>query len=191
MTKLGLVLISISLMAGLLAWGSLSPKAPQEQEATPSTLGHYDLNILQMAYQHHLANRCNEAISWYSEYLRLYPNQSLVYVNRADAYFRLGKYKLAFADADKAIKLDPNESFAYCNRGEAALYLGKAQAAISDLDRAISLNPKFGGEPYYYRSKACLKLGRKDQAAKDLKESQRLEFDPQKITAYYQVAPVK
>ena len=61
------------------------------------------------------------------------------YNNRGYAKARLGGYKEATEDYDKAIDIDPDYAFAYTNRGSAKDKLGDREAAIKDFSKAIEI----------------------------------------------------
>ena len=56
---------------------------------------------------------------------------------------KLGNYKGAIADYDKAIKLNPKDAKAYNNRGGTKNMLGDYKGAIADWEKAIELNPSY------------------------------------------------
>jgi len=53
-------------------------------------------------------NRYSEAVTEFSEAIRLYPDGAGVYCNRGTAYGQLGRYSEAIADFEKALQLDPS-----------------------------------------------------------------------------------
>ena len=55
----------------------------------------------------------------YTKYLRLIPYNVRVYINRGNAYKKLGKYQLAIDDYSRAIRINPDYADAYNNRGSA------------------------------------------------------------------------
>ena len=65
------------------------------------------------------------------------------YFLRGNTKYRLGQYKAAIADYNKAIRLKPNEANIYTIRGFAKTKLGLHATAISDFDKAIQLKPDY------------------------------------------------
>ncbi len=87
--------------------------------------------------------RLEEAIAEYDEAIRLDPQLTLAYNNRAATYVNLGQYQKAIQDYDKVIRLNPQLVVAYNNRGFAYDELGQHERAIQDYDEAIRLNPQY------------------------------------------------
>jgi len=112
-------------------------------------------------------------------------------VERAAAYACLGQFQKAIEDCDRAENLAPPQQkrallknddgksgdrfgieHSLCvNRAFAYLGTKRYKNALDDLNKAISLDPK-DGEPYYWRAKVYMKLGRPDDT--DMKESEKL-----------------
>jgi serine/threonine protein kinase/Tfp pilus assembly protein PilF len=97
--------------------------------------------------------------------LRLKPDTALAWNNRGCAYYDLGYYHQAVADATEGLKYvkQPDLSF---NRAAAYVGLGEHAKALADLSTAIDrapLNPKW----YVHRSALHARLGNLKQAQKD------------------------
>ena len=60
-----------------------------------------------------------EAIKYYSESLKLNPNEASTYANRAQAHIKLKDYTAAKNDANKSLEIDPDYLKAYYRRGMA------------------------------------------------------------------------
>lgn len=101
--------------------------------------------------------------------------QAQAYNNRGIGYKSKGKYKLAIADYNMAIKLAPKFATAYGNRGNLYLKLGNFARAISDDTMAIKLAPDNAAN-YNNRAAAYYKVGDKEKAIADLRKA--LEIDP-------------
>jgi Flp pilus assembly protein TadD len=65
-------------------------------------------------------NDYEQAITAFSEAIRLDPGNAQAYGSRGLAYYRQGKYERAIADYDRAIELDSNNPVAYTQRGGCA-----------------------------------------------------------------------
>ena len=89
------------------------------------------------------------------------------------AHGRLGYYKKAMKDFDRAIELNPKDARAYYNRGLAYGMLGNDDQAIKDYGMAIDLNPKYA-DAYCNRGTAYHNLGNYNQATNDLRIAARL-----------------
>jgi lipoprotein NlpI len=89
-------------------------------------------------------NRFDEAIRLYDKALAeggLPSNDEIVvYLNRATAYYRLGRFDQAIADYTTVIKRQPSAQ-AYDDRGNAYRLSGRYAEAIADLSEAIRRDP--------------------------------------------------
>jgi tetratricopeptide (TPR) repeat protein len=81
------------------------------------------------------------AIAYFTEAIKLNPEDDKAYCNRGAAYFSERKYDKAIADLTKVIELNPEDGEAYYSRGAAYALYRKYDNAIADLDKAIELNP--------------------------------------------------
>jgi tetratricopeptide (TPR) repeat protein len=72
--------------------------------------------------------------------IKLYPEGTAAYFNRALAKTELKDYAGAIEDYTTAIKKDPNPGMAYYNRGLLKLKLKDNQGACGDLEKAQSLH---------------------------------------------------
>jgi Tfp pilus assembly protein PilF len=69
------------------------------------------------------------------------PKTSEEYTERGFKYYKEGKYDLALADYDTAIKLEPKNGKAYSRRGCVYAAQEKFDLAIADGKKAIELEP--------------------------------------------------
>ena len=83
----------------------------------------------------------NNAITHYTEALRLKPSYAEAYFKRGNAYLHMEKYNRALKDYDEAIRLNPQSAAAYYNRGLAYQNLGRQELANQNFDEAIRLDP--------------------------------------------------
>ena len=79
--------------------------------------------------------------------------RALMHSNRGNRYTKMGEYKEALAEYDKAIDLNKYLAEVYFNRGITYRALGKAAQGIPDLTRVIELDPGFY-KAYYDRGNA-------------------------------------
>lgn len=89
------------------------------------------------------AGRYQEALDCFSHSLRLFPRQTAGYLNRAEAYIKLGK----FADAEKDCTIclaingsncnEDTKAATYLRRGVVRKYLNKLSEAREDLHKAL------------------------------------------------------
>ena len=90
--------------------------------------------------------KCNAAI-------KLNPNNSFAYNNRALDYYYSNNFEAALADYAKAIQIDPKLVQAYVNRGLIYMSLQNYNQAISEFNAAININSNYI-EPYNNRGVA-------------------------------------
>ena len=123
-----------------------------------------------------------DAISDYTEAIKLDPKDKDVYYNRGVAKNKLGNYTEAILDYNEVIKLDPKDKDAHYNKGNANINLGNYEDAILDYDQAIKLDPKYK-DAYYNRGVAKSNLGNNNEAILDYDEV--IKLDPKDKDAYY------
>jgi len=89
-------------------------------------------------------NDFDPAMADHDEAVRLAPDLSSVYVNRALGWVRLGKREPAGEDVEKAIALDPGNAQAYFTRAEMNRYTPeRREQVIADYGKAIALQPDY------------------------------------------------
>jgi Tfp pilus assembly protein PilF len=76
-----------------------------------------------------------------SNALELSPNDTVLYFNRAFAYFNMGDFEKALEDYNKAIELSPEDAEAYFRRANIFLQLDNIQEAVSDFETFLELDP--------------------------------------------------
>ena len=122
-----------------------------------------------------------DAITAYSEAIRLQPDFANAYVNRGLANEKLGQHESAIMDYSSAIKIDPTLARAYNNRGSAKRKLGQYFLALEDLSTAIQLDPRYV-KAYVNRGNAKNSLGHPNEALEDFNTA--LALDPNSAEAY-------
>ncbi|WP_338354481.1 tetratricopeptide repeat protein, partial [Fructobacillus tropaeoli] len=80
----------------------------------------------------HTSQNHEHNIKFYSEEIKLNPENSDAYFNRGNAYVRLKNYEQAITDYSEVIRLNPDNEKAYYNRGTAYVRLKNYEQAITD-----------------------------------------------------------
>jgi tetratricopeptide (TPR) repeat protein len=114
------------------------------------------------------------AVYYFTEALKVKPNDFNSYNNRAWSKYLMNQCTGALSDANQSIAISPNE-FNYHTRACIYLCLDRCREALTDYDKAFSLATK--KESYYYGdrglARAC--LGDNTNAETDLKKAIELE----------------
>ncbi|POM74383.1 Prefoldin, alpha subunit [Phytophthora palmivora] len=104
--------------------------------------------------------RFQAAAQYYSQAIELDPTSHILYGNRAAAYHRLKKYKLALEDSDVAVSLHEPWVKGHYRRGCALAALEQYDEAADSFERAMELCPtdnKLGEKAKQMREKAKAK----------------------------------
>lgn len=88
----------------------------------------------------------------------------------------------------QAINLNPLSALFHAKRGQAYLKLVKPNACIRDCDRALEMNSD-SAAAYKFRGRAHRLLGNWEQAAKDLRQACKLDFDEEADEWLREVTP--
>ena len=116
------------------------------------------------------------AIKYFSHSLKLNNQNPLVFINRANSYFSIKKYKKAIKDYSKAIKLDSINPVPYNNRAYGNFSLDKKNNfSFSDYMVALELDRN---NPIIYKNLAMLYLGREEniKAFENFRKYYELEY---------------
>ena len=124
----------------------------------------------------------DEEIRFNTEAIRLQPDFSEAFYNRAHARHRKGDLDGALADYNQAIQLKPDYAEAFINRGFERQAKGDLEGALEDYNRAIQLKPD-DAEALNHRGRARQAAGDLDGALEDY--SQAIQLKPDFINAYY------
>jgi tetratricopeptide (TPR) repeat protein len=85
------------------------------------------------------SGRFEEAVTEYTNALRLYPNNALCLSDRSYTYLILSRYHDARNDAEKAVKLDPSSSTSWSRLGYANMRLASYGSAKTAFEQALRL----------------------------------------------------
>ncbi len=98
-----------------------------------------------------------QAVSDYTEAIKLDTTESLYIARRGDEYRLLGKYDLSVADFDRAIEMDPESANYYMQRGWVKdEFQGNHTDGLADYTTAIELDSSLA-YTYLYRGRAYKK----------------------------------
>ena len=95
-----------------------------------------------------------KALEYFSENLKLHPNDPECYIDRADSYFVSRSWDLAINDYGMSLDLKPANSDVWLNKGIALLNSGKPEDACHDFRIAFGLGNKRVSD---YISRNCIK----------------------------------
>lgn len=123
------------------------------------------------------------AIADYDEAIRLDPNETRYYSQRASLNEKLERFEAVVADYDTLIRLNPNDAGHYYGRGCAKQRLEQYESAIADYDEAIRLDPN---EACYYSQRASTHAQLKRHAAAFVDYEKAIELKPEETKFYRQ-----
>ncbi|MGD8995253.1 MAG: tetratricopeptide repeat protein [Syntrophobacterales bacterium] len=117
--------------------------------------------------------RLNEAISHYSEALRLKPGAFEVHNNLANALAAQGSVNEAIQHYFEALRLEPDYDKAHNNLGNVLAGTGRGEEAIIHYSEAIKINPDYAGA-HYNLANALAAQGSVDEAIQHYFEALRI-----------------
>ncbi|MGD8313734.1 MAG: tetratricopeptide repeat protein, partial [Syntrophobacterales bacterium] len=117
--------------------------------------------------------RLNEAISHYSEALRLKPGAFEVHNNLANALAAQGSVDEAIQHYFEALRLEPDYDKAHNNLGNVLAGTGRGEEAIIHYSEAIKINPDYAGA-HYNLANALAAQGSVDEAIQHYFEALRI-----------------
>lgn len=115
-------------------------------------------------------------------------DQASDYRSKAAAAFADQNYTESIAMYTEAIKLNPTNALFYAKRGQTFLKLSKPNACIRDCDRALECNCD-SAAAYKFRGRAHRLLGHWEEAAKDLRQACKIDFDEEADEWLREVTP--
>lgn len=95
-----------------------------------------------------------KALEYFSENLKLHPDDPMCYIDRANSYLSLKSWDPAIKDYSMSLDLDPDNSDAWLNKGTAQLNSGKTADACHDFRQSLRLGNKRATD---YISRYCIK----------------------------------
>jgi tetratricopeptide (TPR) repeat protein len=100
-----------------------------------------------------------------------HPEYDVVYANFADLLIKLGNFQRAFDLAAEAAQRNPGEPRNFFLAGKALVQAGRSDLSVRWFEQAITLDSDYP-EPHYLLSQAFRKLGRLQDADRELKSFQ-------------------
>jgi protein O-GlcNAc transferase len=104
-----------------------------------------------------------------------HPEYDVVYANFADLLIKLGNFQRAFDLAAEAAERNPGEPRNLFLAGKALAQLGRSDISVRWFERAIALKPDYP-EPHYQLSQAYRRLGRTEDADRELEAFQAAQL---------------
>uniref|UniRef100_D3TLF5 Hsp70-interacting protein n=1 Tax=Glossina morsitans morsitans TaxID=37546 RepID=D3TLF5_GLOMM len=108
--------------------------------------------------------------------------------SEAAAAYSEQRYGEAIDFYTQAIELNPGNALFHAKRGQAFLKLQKPNACIRDCNRALAINCD-SAAAYKFRGRAHRLLGNWEEAAKDLRQACKLDFDEEADEWLREVTP--
>jgi|WetSurMetagenome_2_1015567.scaffolds.fasta_scaffold62367_2 tetratricopeptide (TPR) repeat protein len=111
-----------------------------------------------------------EAITEYTEAIRLRPDDNVLYYNRGSCYMQSNNDDAALQDFNKSLELKRDNYLAYVKITTIYANRGMFDDAISSINTAITLQPD-NAEAFYYRGKVFEKKGSNIEAVEDIRHA--------------------
>lgn len=138
------------------------------------------MNKLEKAKELFNANKFNEAIGLFSDFLVEEPNHADALFFRAICYRKVENYEQSISDFTAIIERLNDEATIYSERAVSYYHLKNYKAAVDDLNKAVVLDPN---NPYRYSSRAYIRAYIDiDGAMADYEKA--IELDPQDDISY-------
>lgn len=138
--------------------------------------------IFLKGYNAYTTKKYEDAVYYYSGYLKIFPESDAVLYNRGLALFKLERYKESIRDFNKAIELGDNSASIFYSRGKDYQGLGEYDLALKDFNYAITLYPN-SPESLNKRGECYLEMGDYQNAIKDF--SYAINLDDSYSLYYY------
>nr|XP_005887078.1 PREDICTED: sperm-associated antigen 1 [Bos mutus] len=129
-----------------------------------------------------------DALSKYSECLKINNKECAIYTNRALCYLKLGQFEEAKQDCDQALQMDHGNVKACYRRALAHKGLKNYQKSLNDLNKVLLLDPSIV-EAKMELEEVTRILNIKDNAASFNKEKERRKIEIQEVSEGHQEEP--
>ncbi|KAB0362451.1 hypothetical protein FD754_006607 [Muntiacus muntjak] len=129
-----------------------------------------------------------DALSKYSECLKINNKECAIYTNRALCYLKLGQFEEAKQDCDQALQMDHGSVKAYYRRALAHKGLKNYQKSLNDLNKVLLLDPSIV-EAKMELEEVTRILNIKDNTASFNKEKERRKIEIQEVSEGHREEP--
>jgi len=126
-----------------------------------------------------------EAITQYTEAIRLNPKHVNAIHNKGGALEALERYEEAISQYNELIRLDPKDVFAYNSKGLALRAMGRDEEAIKQYDEVIRLDSQ-SVFAYINKGNALKAMGKNQEAITQYNKA--IHLDPNDAEVYYNKA---
>ena len=103
-----------------------------------SSYGQQGTHLLIKANKASLEKKYDEAIGYYSQYIKLNPKDFRGYFNRGTTEYNAGKHTDGIADFSRCLELNPIYKEAYYYRGKCKEAIGSYEKAVQDFTHVLS-----------------------------------------------------
>lgn len=169
----------LKLQAGVgsqLSWSGLDPWTGEMQLFERGFRVEYDKAQRLLA-----ARRSDDAITFLTSMLEMYPEKVPVLTSLAGAYSSTGRFDEALDYLNRALVIDPEHFVVHLNLGSVYNRQKVYDKALKHTDEAIRLNPTLG-QTHFQRGQILFEIQRLADAETSLKQA--IEYDPQIVRAY-------
>lgn len=135
-----------------------------------------------LAVSYALKKDYHKADSCFNHFVKLFPNEPLAYLNRAQLRMELGDSIQALTDLNKVIELDKGNAYAFAVRGMIHAQNDRWNDALEDLNRAVRLDPE---QSAFYNNRAMVRYNLNDLRGAMSDYDQALEIDPKEVLSLY------
>jgi hypothetical protein len=118
------------------------PKPPIIKNVPTISKGSNAQYYIDRAQEHRSKGNYSEAITDYTEAIRINPQDAYAHNNRGVSYHAKQDYIHAIADYSEAIRLNTQYAYAYANRANSYLAIEDYAHAIADYETALKIDPK-------------------------------------------------
>lgn len=122
--------------------GGAIPKTSVASAKTREDAAKQGRKLAEEGFELCLLSRYKEAITMFTQAIKLCPNDYISYGNRSFCYCSLERYDKALYDAEKAVSLQPSMPKGYFRRGKAQLGLQRYREAANSFKTVLALDPK-------------------------------------------------